>query len=194
MSVKIPIADVTTAVWYGLLLVRLWRKDPESSVLPIVIGVTSSNHSGCGGLRRRVTKACPICSSRVAKPAFAVPIGDSPPEGFPTQFDLALHVSLLGGDLHTQERSQYCRTGFPICSSRFPLGHSCCSFRFWPLQKDRASCMPVQLPSTRVFSGSARFRNALPSNQFVQVCFSLRAGPAQKICRHRVTCKACGTR
>src|SRR6266478_5541322 len=75
MSVKIPIADVTTAVWYGLLLVRLWRKDPESSVLPIVIGVTSSNHSGCGGLRRRVTKACPICSSRVAKPAFAVPIG-----------------------------------------------------------------------------------------------------------------------
>src|SRR5437660_1075389 len=92
------------------------------SVLPIVIGVTSSNHSGCGGLRRRVTKACPICSSRVAKPAFAVPIGGSPREGFPSQFDLALHVSLPGGDLHTQERSQYCRTEFPICSSRLPSG------------------------------------------------------------------------
>jgi len=169
-------------------------RDSWSSVLPIVIGVTSSNHSGCGGLRRCVTKACPICSSRVAKPAFALPIGGLPREGFPTQFDLVLRVSLPEGDSHTQERSLHCRMGFPICSSRFPLGHSCRSFRFWPLQKDRASCMSVQLPRTRIFSGSARFRNASPSNQFVQVCFSLRASPAQKICRHEVTCKAFGTR
>src|SRR5260370_16486466 len=123
MSVKIPIADVTTGVLYGLLLVRVWRKDPESSVLPIVIGVTSSNHSGCGGLRRRLTKACPICSSRVAKPAFALPIGDSPREGFPTQFDLVLRASLPYGDSHTHDRSPYFLTGFPLSNPQSPPGH-----------------------------------------------------------------------
>src|SRR6266851_6044219 len=105
---------------YGLLLIRLWWKDLRSSVLPRVVGATSSNHSGCGGLRRCVMKACPICSSRVAKPAFALPVGGSPLEGFPSEFDLVLRVSLVEGDSHTQERSQYCRTGFPIGSSLLP--------------------------------------------------------------------------
>src|SRR6184192_1584378 len=68
----------------------------------------------CGGSRRCVMKACPICSSRVAKPASCVPAGESPRGGVPSQFYLALRASLLAGDLHTQERSQYCRTGFPI--------------------------------------------------------------------------------
>src|SRR6266480_938244 len=102
---------------------------PGSCVLPKAIGATFSNHLRCGGLRRCVMKACPICSSRVAKPASGVPAGESPREGVPSQFDLGLRASLLAGDLHTQERSQYCRTGFPIGSSWLPLqGHSGFSF------------------------------------------------------------------
>src|SRR6266481_7491490 len=105
--------------WIG---VKLRQRDSESSVLPIVIAATSSNHSGCGGLRRYEMKACPICNSRVAEPAFAVPIGDLPREQFPSQFDRAPRVSPRTGDSHTRERFQYCRTGFPICSSRLPSG------------------------------------------------------------------------
>src|SRR5260370_36894882 len=100
--------------WIG---VKLRQRDSESSVLPIVIAATSSNHSGCGGLRRYEMKACPICSSRFAKLASAWPVGGSSHEGFPSQFDLSLRVSPLEGDSHTQERSQYCRTGFAIDSS-----------------------------------------------------------------------------
>src|SRR5713101_4320020 len=103
-----------------MLLIRLWWKDLRYSVLPRVVGATSSNHSGCGGLRRCVMKACPICSSRVAKPASAGPVGGSSHEGFPSQFDLGPRVSLLEDDSHTQERSQYCRTGFPIGSAWLP--------------------------------------------------------------------------
>src|SRR5712692_4067624 len=95
-------------------------------------------------------KACPICSSRVAKPACGVPVGDLPREGFPSQFDLALHVSLLEADLHTPEHSQYCRTVFLIGSSLQPS-----PAHFWlPLRvarKDSASCIAVQLRSTRAF-------------------------------------------
>src|SRR5882762_6925067 len=129
--------------WIG---VRLRQRYSESSVLPIVIAATSSNHSGCGGLRRCEMKACPICNSRVAKPAFAVPVGDLPREEFPSQFDLALRVSLRTGDSHTRERFQYCRTGFPIGSSLLTsLGRSWPRFKFWSPQKDRVSCIPVQL-------------------------------------------------
>src|SRR6266436_1278652 len=196
MSVKIPIADVTTAVWYGLLLVRLWRKDPESSVLPIVVGVTSSNHSGCGGLRRRVTKACPICSSRVAKPAFAVPIGGSPRERFPSQFDLALHVSLPGGDLHTQERSQYCRTGFPICSSRLPSGAFLPSLQV--LTTAKRIGLPLCLFNCRAqgFSPEAHdleTRGHLISS-FKSVFLSGPSRSSPENSRYEATCKAFGTR
>src|SRR5256885_11892041 len=70
-------------------------------------------------------KACPICSSRVAKPAFGAPVENSTREEFLPQFDLALRVPPLGADSHTQEHSQYCRTEFPICRSRLPSrGHS----------------------------------------------------------------------
>ncbi len=34
-----------------IAVVKLWRKDPGSSVLPIAIGATSANHLRCGGLR-----------------------------------------------------------------------------------------------------------------------------------------------
>src|SRR5216684_6997857 len=164
MSVKIPIADVTTAVWYGLLLVRLWRKDPESSVLPIVTGVTSSNHSGCGGLRRYEMKACPICNSRVGEPAFAVPVGDLPREQFPSQFDRALRVSLRTGDSHTRERFQYCRTGFPIGSSLLTsLGHSWHRFKSWSPQKEGFPAYPFNCGARRFFPGGIRFRIPLPS-------------------------------
>jgi hypothetical protein len=108
------------AVRGGVLLVNLRRRDRGSSVLPRVTGATSSNHLRCGGLRRCVMKASPICSERVAKPAFGVPVGDSTREGFPSEFDRALRASLLAGNSHTQARSQYCRTGFPVGSSRLP--------------------------------------------------------------------------
>src|SRR5260370_646801 len=85
--------------WIG---VKLRQRDSESSVLPIVIAATSSNHSGCGGLRRYEMKACPICNSRVGEPAFAVPAGDLPREQFPSQFDRALRVSLRTGEAHDQ--------------------------------------------------------------------------------------------
>src|ERR1700674_1358906 len=100
------------AVRCGLQLVELWRRDPGYSVLPTVIGATSSNHLRCDGLRRCVMKVFLICSERVAKPAFGVSSGDSPSEGFPSEFDLALRVLPQAGDSHTQARSQYCRTGF----------------------------------------------------------------------------------
>src|SRR6266481_1459706 len=105
--------------WIG---VKLRQRDLQSFVLQIVIAATSSNHSGCGGLRRYEMKASPICNSRVGEPAFAVPIGDLPREQFPSQFDRAPLVSPRTGDSHTRERFQYCRTGFPICSSRLPSG------------------------------------------------------------------------
>src|SRR6202035_184881 len=106
------------AVRCCLLLVMPWGRNSGSSVLPGVIGATSSNHLRCGGLRRCVMQAFPICSERVVKPAFGVPGGDSPREGFPSEFDLALRVLPPAGDSHTQARSQYCRTGFPVGSSR----------------------------------------------------------------------------
>src|SRR5712691_4365689 len=83
--------------WIG---VKLRQRDSESSVLPIVIAAKSSNHSGCGGLRRCEMKACPICNSRVGEPAFAVPVGDLRREQSPSQSDRVLRVSLRTGDSH----------------------------------------------------------------------------------------------
>src|SRR5713226_4327824 len=100
---------MTEPLFAWIFAVKLRRRDSGSSVLPIVIGATSSNHSGCGGLRRYEMKACPICSSRVAKPAFAVPVGDLRRDEFQSQFDLALRLLPLEDDSHTQERFQYCR-------------------------------------------------------------------------------------
>src|SRR6266446_4945598 len=88
----------TTHPLFVWIAVKSRQRDSESSVLPIVIAATSSNHSGCGGLRRCEMKACPICNSRVAEPAFAVPVGVSPREVFPSQFDLALRALRLTGD------------------------------------------------------------------------------------------------
>src|SRR5260370_1809388 len=103
---------------WGLLHVRLGTRDLWSSVLPIVIGVKFLNHSGCGGSRRYEMRACPIYSSRVAKPAFAAPIGGSPREGFPSQFDLSLLVLLPKDDLHTQAPSPFCPTAFSTLRPR----------------------------------------------------------------------------
>jgi hypothetical protein len=55
-----------------------------------VAGAMSSNHSGCGGFERYATKACPICSIRVRKPAFGAPVGDSPRDGPLSQLVLVL--------------------------------------------------------------------------------------------------------
>src|SRR5713226_6738924 len=155
---------MTEPLFAWIFAVKLRRRDSGSSVLPIVIAATSSNHSGCGGLRRCEMKACPICNSRVAKPAFAVPVGDLPREEFPSQFDLALRVSLRTGDSHTRERFQYCRTGFPIGSSLLTsLGHSWHRFKSWSPQKEGFPAYPFNCGARRFFPGGIRFRIPLPS-------------------------------
>src|SRR5437667_141291 len=139
--------------WIG---VKLRQRDSESSVLPIVIAATSSNHSGCGGLRRYEMKACPICNSRAGEPAFAVPVGDLPREQFPSQFDRALRVSLRTGDSHTRESFQYCRTGFPTGSSCLAsLGHRWSGFRFWSRER-------IGLPAEPFNCGAQRLSPEVP--------------------------------